>query len=127
MSEPVSAARQRATTKVDLKKQLGHLYHPSAKEVTVVEVPAMHFLMIDGTGNPNTSQDYQQAVETLYGVAYALKFLLKKEQALDYVVMPLEGLWWTPDMQGFSIEHKETWLWTMMIAQPEQVTAAQFE
>ena len=88
---------------------------------------SMHFLMIDGTGNPNTSQDYQQAVETLYGVAYALKFLLKKEQGMDYEVMPLEGLWWTPDMQGFSIEHKETWLWTMMIAQPEQVTAAQFE
>ena len=87
----------------------------------------MAFLMIDGSGNPNTSQEYQQAVEALYGVAYALKFLLKKEQGVDYAVMPLEGLWWTPDIREFSVEHKESWLWTMMIAQPQEVTAALFE
>ncbi len=127
MSKPVSTVGQRAVTKRDLKKQLGHLYNPSAKEVTVVEVPAMHFLMIDGAGNPNTLQDYQQVLEALFGVAYTLKFLLKKEQGMDCAVMPLEGLWWTPDMREFSVEHKETWLWTMMIAQPEQVTAELFE
>ena len=87
----------------------------------------MPFLMIDGAGNPNTSQEYQQAVEALYAVAYALKFLLKKEQGIDYAVMPLEGLWWAPDMREFSVEHKETWLWTMLIAQPQEVTAALFE
>jgi hypothetical protein len=107
-------------TKVDLKKQQADLYHPCAKEVTVVEVPSMPFLMIDGAGNPNTSQEYQQAVEGLYAVAYALKFLLKKEQGIDYAVMPLEGLWWAPDMRDFSVEHKETWRWTMMIAQPQE-------
>ncbi len=116
-----------AGTKVDLKKQLANLYNPSTKDVAVVEVPTMPFLMIDGAGNPNTSQDYQQAVEALYAVAYALKFLLKKEQGVDYAVMPLEGLWWAPDMREFSVEHKETWLWTMMIAQPGQVIAALFE
>src|SRR5579884_428669 len=114
-------------TKVDLKKRLSHLYNPPAKEVVVVEVPAMQFLMIDGAGNPNTAQEYKEAIEALYGVAYALKFLLKKEQGLDYSVMPLEGLWWTPDMREFSAEHKEHWLWTMMIMQPEEVTAAHFE
>jgi hypothetical protein len=114
-------------TKVDLKKQRADLYHPSAKEVTVVEIPTMPFLMIDGAGNPNTSQEYQRAVEALYAVAYALKFLLKKEQGADYAVMPLEGLWWAPDMRDFSVEHKETWLWTMMIAQPPEVTAVLFE
>ncbi len=118
---------RKAGTKVDLKKQFADLYSPSTKEVAVVEVPAMPFLMIDGAGNPNTSQDYQQAVEALYGVAYALKFLLKKEQSMNYTVMPLEGLWWAPDMREFSVEHKETWLWTMMIAQPEEVTAVLFE
>jgi len=116
-----------AGTKVDMKKQLADLYKPSVKDVAVVEVPSMSFLMIDGTGNPNTSQDYRQAVEALYRVAYALKFLLKKEQGIDYVVMPLEGLWWTPDMREFSVEHKEAWLWTMMIVQPDRVTAALFE
>jgi hypothetical protein len=116
-----------AGTKVDLKKQRADLYHPSTKEVAVVEVPTMPFLMIDGAGNPNTSQDYQEAVEALYAVAYALKFLLKKEQGVDYAVMPLEGLWWTPGMREFSVEHKERWLWTMLIAQPEEVTAALFE
>jgi hypothetical protein len=114
-------------TKVDLKKQRADLYHPCAKEVTVVEVPSMPFLMIDGAGNPNTWQEYQQAVEALYAVAFALKFLLLLDQEGDYAVLPLEGLWWVPDMREFSVEHKETWLWTMMIAQPQEVTAALFE
>lgn len=127
MSKSVSTSAQRAAAKVDFRKQLRHLYHPSAKEVVVVNVPAMPFLMVDGTGNPNISQEYQEAVEALYAVAYALKFLLKKEQGVDYAVMPLEGLWWAPDMREFSVEHKETWLWTMMIAQPQEVNAALFE
>lgn len=114
-------------TKVDLIKQHSDLYKPSAKDVAVVDVPVMPFLMIDGAGNPNTSQDYQQAVEALYGVSYAIKFMLKKEQGLDYSVMPLEGLWWTPDMREFNVEHKERWLWTMLIAQPREVTPALFE
>jgi hypothetical protein len=59
MSKVVSTSTQRAVTKVDLKKQLGHLYNPSVKEVVVVDVPDMQFLMIDGAGNPNTSPDYQ--------------------------------------------------------------------
>jgi hypothetical protein len=127
MSKVVSTSTQRAVTKVDLKKQLGHLYNPSAKEVVVVDVPDMQFLMIDGAGNPNTSQDYQEAVEALFGVAYTLKFLLKKERGVDYPVMPLEGLWWVSEMLEFSVEHKENWLWTMMIMQPEEVTEALFE
>lgn len=113
--------------KVDLTKQYANLYKPSAKDVAMVDVPAMPFLMIDGTGNPNTSQDYQQAVEALYGVAYAIKFMLKKEQRIDYAVMPLEGLWWVPDMREFSIEHKERWLWTMLIAQPREATPVLFD
>ncbi len=114
-------------TKIDLRKQLKHLYNPSAKDVVVVDVPDMQFLMIDGLGNPNTSRAYQEAVEALYGVAYTLKFLIKKELALDYMVMALEGLWWTPDMREFSPDNKEAWLWTMMIMQPEVVTAEHFE
>jgi hypothetical protein len=113
--------------KVDPKKQHADLYHPSAHEVSVVDVPAMTFLMIDGTGDPNSSEDYHQAVAAVYGLSYALKFLLKKEQGRDYAVMPLEGLWWAPDMRAFSVEHKEGWLWTMMIVQPAEVTPALLE
>jgi hypothetical protein len=113
--------------KIDLKKDLKHLYKPSAKSVSVEDVPSMNFLMIDGSGNPNTSQDYTDAVTALYAVAYSLKFKLKKgETVLDYVVMPLEGLWWTDDMSQFSVNNKEAWKWTMMIMQPEHITAELF-
>jgi len=127
MNKPVLTLAQRAGGKIDFRKQLRYLYNPSARSAVVVDIPEMQFLMVDGTGNPNTSQEYQEAVEALYAMAYALKFLLKKEQEVDYVVMPLEGLWWVPDMREFSIERKDAWLWTMMIAQPEEVTAALFE
>jgi hypothetical protein len=110
--------------KIDLKKDLKRLYQPSAKEVVQVEVPAMNFLMIDGQGDPNTSPAYQEAVEALFSVAYAIKFKVKKTLAIDYGVLPLEGLWWADDMSMFSVEDKSGWKWTMMIMQPEFVSAA---
>jgi len=109
-------------TKIDLKKELKHLYNPSAKEVTIVEVPKMNFLMIDGSGDPNTSQEYKDAVEALFSLSYALKFMTKKTEAVDYAVMPLEGLWWVDDMSKFSVKNKDAWKWTSMIMQPEQIT-----
>ena len=78
--------------------------------------------MIDGQGDPNTSTEYRDAVQTLYSVAYTLKFQIKKGLlAIDYPVMPLEGLWWVDDMKKFSVENKKAWKWTMMILQPELV------
>ena len=109
--------------KIDLKKELKHLYQPTAKEVAVVDVPEMNFLMIDGAGDPNTSQEYQDAIEALYAVAYTLKFMVKKrDPQVDYVVPPLEGLWWAQEMDAFSMEDKDAWKWTAMIMQPEVVT-----
>ena len=110
-------------TKIDFKKELKHLYNPSPKEVVVVDVPEMHFLMVNGAGNPNTAQEYKDAVEALYSVSYALKFMIKKgEAAVDYGVMPLEGLWWADDMTQFRVENKDIWKWTSMIMQPQYVT-----
>lgn len=87
----------------------------------------MSFLMIDGKGDPNASQEFQDAVEALYSLSYALKFMIKKgESGIDYGVMPLEGLWWADDMSQFSTENKETWKWTLMIMQPEYVTTELF-
>lgn len=115
-------------SKVDFKKALKHLYRPSAKEFAVVDVPPMNFLMIDGHGDPNTAQEYADAVEALYAVAYKLKFMSKKELGGDYVVPPLEGLWWAEDMETFTTKRdKSAWDWTMMIMQPEWITQKMFE
>ncbi len=111
-------------TKIDLKKELKYLYQPSAKEVALVEVPGMNFLMIDGEGDPNTSRSYQAAVEALFSVAYAIKFKVRNTLAIDYGVLPLEGLWWADDMATFSVDDKSGWKWTMMIMQPEFVSTA---
>jgi hypothetical protein len=113
--------------KVDFKKELKHLYNPSRKAFSIVDVPSMNFVMIDGHGDPNTAQEYQEAVEALYAVAYGLKFMVKKAQGIDYGVLPLEGLWWVDNMAEFSMEAKEDWDWTMMIMQPEWLTAEAVE
>ena len=109
--------------KIDYKQVLKHLYQPAAKAVVEVVVPPMNFLMADGAGDPNISPDYQAVVEALFSTAYAIKFMVKKgPAALDYGVMPLEGLWWTDDMTAFSVAAKSDWKWTMMIMQPVAVT-----
>lgn len=109
--------------KIDLKKEWKELYRPSTKQVSLVDVPAFNYLMVDGRGDPNIAQEYKEAVEALYAVSYTLKFMLKKgEIGQDYVVMPLQGLWWVEDMADFSVERKGDWEWTMMIMQPPPVT-----
>lgn len=114
--------------KRDLKKELWQFYNPGLKDVTIVDVPAMNFLMIDGEGNPNTAQQYRDAVECLYALSYTLKFMVKKlKGGVDYGVMPLEGLWWADDMSTFLDGKKDQWKWTAMIMQPEYVTRALFE
>ena len=109
--------------KIDYKKELKHLYKTSAKKAEIIDVPPMNFLMVDGQGNPNTSERFQQGVETLFRLSYTLKFMIKKgDLQVDYGVLPLEGLWWTDDMSQFSVEKKDDWSWTVMIMQPELVS-----
>ncbi len=110
------------TEKIDYVKKAKELYQPSAKTPVIVDVPAMNFLMIDGKGDPNRSPEYQAAVSTLYSLSYTLKFTIKKSNGIDYGVLPLEGLWWMDDNRLFVQEKKETWYWTMMIAQPDFIT-----
>lgn len=109
--------------KLDLVKELKDYYSSSVKHVVLVNVPEMQFLMVDGKGDPNTSREFQAAIEALYSLSYTLKFMVKKGRtAIDFKVMPLEGLWWVNDMATFSVEAKEDWSWTLMIMQPELVT-----
>ncbi len=108
--------------KVDLKKELKQLYGPSAKAPVEVTVPPLRYLMVDGQGDPNTSQRYVEAVEALFSVSYTAKFMVKKSaQATDYAVMPLEGLWWAEDLGAFTANDRAQWQWTMMILQPDFV------
>jgi len=110
--------------RVDVKRQLKHLYGPSRREVVRVEVPALRFLMIDGAGDPVTSRAYAQAVEALFSVAYTARFMVKRGPcAIDYAVMPLEGLWWADDMSSFITNDRSQWQWTMMVMQPDFVEA----
>jgi hypothetical protein len=107
--------------KRDFKKELKHLYQPSKKEFSVVDVPPMNFLMIDGRGDPNNNPDFQKGMDALYGMVYTIKFALKP-QGVEFVVPPSEALWWMEDMSEFSLETKHRWEWTMMIMQPDEVT-----
>ena len=117
-----TAMTSTVVSKIDLKRDLKPLYTPPSKDFVVVEVPPMAYLMIDGHGDPNTSQDYRDAIEALYSVSYTMKFAEKGHRAVDWVVMPLEGLWWADDMEAFTLGQKQTWQWTAMIAQPDVVT-----
>lgn len=114
---------------LDLRKELKLYYSSSSKKVTRVDVPCFNFLMIDGSiekgMEPGTSPGFEKAMQALYSAAYTLKFMLKKrkEDALDYPVMPLEGLWWVEDDQ-FDLKRKDNWLYRLMIVQPEQITGS---
>ncbi len=113
--------------KKDLKEELRDLYFPSAKEVSVVKVPALNFAMVDGEGNPNEAKAFQEAIQALYGVSYTLKFMLKRAGKPDFVVMPLEALWWTHPSGRFDFDSPgATWSWTSMLMQPDFVTRADF-
>jgi len=117
---------------LDLKKQHKNLYQPSAKKVEIVQVPLLQFAMIDGAiekgSEPGKSPSFAEATQAIYGMAYTLKFMLKKRKtnAIDYPVMALEGLWWVEDGM-FDITVKDNWFYTLMIMQPDLITPDLFE
>lgn len=112
--------------KIDFKKTLDS-YQAKRGEFRLVEVPAMQYLMIDGHGDPNTAIEYTQSIEALYPMAYALKFMSKKELNKDYVVGPLEGLWWADNMNDFTATRdKSKWDWTSMIMVPDWISLDMF-
>lgn len=112
---------------LDLKKEYKHLYQPSAKKAEIIQVPRLQFAMIDGAiekgFEPGNSPAFQEVTQSLYGISYTLKFMLKKRKtnAIDYPVMALEGLWWVEDGM-FDITVKDNWFYTLMIMQPEVIT-----
>ena len=110
-----------ADQKYDVKRAHRELYSPSARDFMMVEVPPMRYLAIDGHGDPNSTQEYADAVTALFSVAYALKFRSKRELGRDLVVAPLEGLWRADDPDVFITRDKSAWSWTMLISQPDWI------
>nr|WP_321298461.1 GyrI-like domain-containing protein [uncultured Sphaerochaeta sp.] len=100
----------------DVKKELKQLYH-LPKEPTLVEVPSLSYLIIDGEGDPS-DQAYTEAVELLFSMSYTLKMAFRKHSWYKpFTVAPLECIW-----DAVEVENRETWLWSAMIAQPGWVT-----
>ncbi|WP_309135008.1 GyrI-like domain-containing protein [Cellulomonas sp.] len=112
---------------VDLKREIPS-YRARRGEIALVTVPPLQYLMVDGHGDPNTATEYEDALRTLYPVAYALKFLSRRELGREHVVMPLEALWWSDDMAAFTTSRdKSRWSWTAMILVPDWIAAEHVE
>ncbi|WP_040793460.1 GyrI-like domain-containing protein [Nocardia paucivorans] len=106
------------TAKIDFKREMA-VYRARHGQIQLVDVPDLQYLMIDGHGDPNTDPSFAEAAGALYPLAYKLKFTSKQDLGRDYVVMPLEGLWWSDDMDTFtSARDKSRWDWTLMIMVP---------
>jgi hypothetical protein len=116
---------------IDLKKEFKQLFAPSARKVEVVDVPKFNFLMVDGymepTERPATSVAFQNAMAAVLEVSHALKVASKERtrNPINYVVMPIEGLWWV-DAGDFDFQVTARWRWTLMVMQPKHVTETMF-
>ncbi len=128
-SWPRAGLRTAAATmaKKDLPKALQSLYFPTAKEPEFVDVPSMQYLMVDGSGDPNSTQEFRDAIGALYGTAYTIKFAAKKAALPAVLVMPLEGLFWSGKEGEFYPAEKGGWSWTLMLMEPPAVTRNLFD
>lgn len=113
--------------KIDFKKSMKALYDAPVGRFARIDVPQLRYVMVDGEGNPNTAAAYKIAVEWLFSVSFAMKFASKRELGKDYVVPPLEGLWWADDPADFVARRKEHWRWTMMVMVPDFVGQRLYE
>jgi len=118
--------------KLDYKKEYKDLYQPKTKP-SIIDVPKMIFIAVDGKGDPNTCDEYKQAMEILYGLPFTINMSkmngTQRDGYFEVVVPPLEGLWYMDDVtfDGLNITDKSKFQWTSMIRQPEFVTEEVFE
>ncbi|WP_409199812.1 GyrI-like domain-containing protein [Methanobrevibacter sp. DSM 116169] len=108
-------------SKTDFKKEFKEFYSAKKDKVSFVDVPKMKYLSIEGKGDPNTSKEYRDAIEALMSVSFKTKFIMKKEFNKDYVVMPLEGLWYADNMDDYLTGNKSNWKWNSLVMQPDFV------
>ena len=108
----------------DFKKEFKRFYKPS-ENPEIIEIPKMNFIAVRGKGNPNEKEgEYKKAVEMLYGVAYTLKMSYKTQYKIEgffeYVVPPLEGLWWHENVKHENyMLNKELFNWISLIRVPD--------
>ena len=116
----------------DFKKEYKEFYMPKGTP-SIVNVPKMNYIAVRGKGNPNEENgDYQNTLGLLYGVAYTIKMSYKGDHKIDgffeYVVPPLEGLWWQDDKDGsIDYDHKEQLNFIPIIRLPDFVTKVDFD
>ncbi|MBD8086600.1 GyrI-like domain-containing protein [Limosilactobacillus sp. c11Ua_112_M] len=115
----------------DFKKEQPELYRPG-KRPAVIKVPSMNYLAVQGKGDPNAEDgEYSQALQLLYGIAYTIKMSKKGDYRIpgyfDFVVPPLEGMWWQPGIKGVDYQHKEQFNFISLIRMPDFVTPAIFD
>jgi len=114
------------TDTTDFKKSLD-AYRAEKGRFRILEIPDLQYLMIDGHGDPNVTPAFAESIETLYPVAYTLKFASKQDLGRNYVVPPLEGLWWAQQMDAFTVARDlSQWDWTLMIMVPEWIDRERF-
>jgi hypothetical protein len=125
-----SGAPAAALVKFDLRKDLKPLYAPPAKTPVLVEVPELTYVMVEGRGHPGKAPDFQDKIGLLFGLAYTIKFALKKDPVhpFDFAVAPLSGLYWADDPTCFADKKRsDEWKWALAIPLPDRVTPAVFE
>ena len=115
----------------DYKKEYKEFYLPPTKPC-IVTIPAMNFVAVRGSGNPNDEDgEYKAALELLYGIAFTLKMSYKGSHRIDgyfeYVVPPLEGFWWQEGVAGIDYAHKNDFQWISVIRLPDFVTQTDFD
>jgi len=114
-------------TKYDIKRDLKQCYGVKNTAWQLVEIPRQQFIAIKGQGDPNTSAEYAEAVESLFAMAYTIKFASKGDLDRDFVVGPLEGLWWADDPAAFRTREKDVWSWRLLVAQPDWISETMIE
>jgi hypothetical protein len=127
------ARAERESPILDLRRRYKELYRPTAKKVTLVDVPEFLFIAVDGTVDagvrPGESESFRAAMGALFGVGYQLKFLskLRSDTPIDFTVMPIEGLWSTESGSRFDFDWREPSRYTLLMMQPDHITPAMFE
>lgn len=111
---------------VDMSARLKELYMPPAEDFVLVDVPDMRYVMVDGRGAADRSA-LDHAVKWLFAAIYPVKRVARERMGRRFVEPPLEGLWWSDDMQDFVRGNKEKMNWRMMIVfEPDWLTAEMF-
>ena len=109
----------------DSKKEFNRLYRATTRRIDEVDVPAMKFLMVDGSCQGSNYHEFRNGIEGLFALSHGIKAAIARTHiGFEYAVMPLECLWWVRGRGDYTPENREEWKWILMMVQPEYVTSA---